>query len=144
MGDAVIEYIRLRTLEGRDKNNKKFPKYTKQYAETKGVSVDSVDLFLEGDLLDELSLLTHKSGELVIGYEKGAEINGKAEGNILGTYGQGEPIKGKQRDFLGITKNDLSVLIDTFEDDEITLSEKDIDTIAKNAARDILGIEIDD
>jgi hypothetical protein len=134
----------LRTLEGRDKNNKKFPKYTKAYADEKGVSRDSVDLFLEGDLLDELSLLNHKSGELVIGYEKGADINGKAEGNILGTYGQTEPIKGKQRDFLGITKSDLKTVIDTIDQEDVTLTKADIDRIARDAARSILGIEFDE
>ena len=101
-------------------------------------------MFLSGDLLDELSVINHKPGELVIGYEKGAEINGKAEGNILGTYGQSEPIKGKQRDFLGITRSDLKTVIDTIDQEDVTLTEANIDQIARDAARNILGIEFDE
>lgn len=101
-------------------------------------------MFLDGELLDELSLLKHKPGEIVIGYEKGASVNGKAEGNILGTYGQSEPIKGKQRDFLGITNSDLKTVIETINEDDISLSETDIDKIARDAARNILGIEFED
>lgn len=143
LAESVIEFIRLRTLEGKDKNNRKFAKYSKAYAERKGVSRDSVDLFLSGELLEELKPLSHKSGEIVIGYDKGNdELNGKAEGNILGTYGNSTPVT-KGRDYLGITKKDLSSIVRTLGE-EVTLTDQDIDAIARQAARDILGIEFED
>lgn len=142
----MVEYIRVRTLSGKDKNNRKFPKYTADYAKEKGVSRESVDLFLDGELLENLKVLSHKKGEVIIGYDKEDEaLNGKAEGNILGTYGQSEPIPGKKRDFLGITKGDLKGVLSEFEtQDEVDLSEQDIDTLARNAARELLGIDFDE
>jgi len=129
-----------------DKNNRKLPSYTPEYARDKGVTRDSVDLFLSGDLLENMQLLSHKSGELTIGFDKGdQELNGKAEGNILGTYGQPRPIPGKKRDFLGITKGDLKSVLSEYKNiDEVDLSESDIDTLARNAARELLGIDFDE
>ncbi len=71
-----------------------------------------VDLQLSGDMLAALSLLSHKSGEITIGFENGTLENDKAEGNILGTYGQKSPIPGKKRDFLGIEPSKLRDFID--------------------------------
>lgn len=146
LGEAVVEYIRVRTLSGKDKNNRKFSKYSANYAKEKGVSRDSVDLFLDGELLESLKVLSHKRGELIIGYDKEDDaLNGKAEGNILGTYGQSEPIPGKKRDFLGITKGDLKGVLNEFENQrEVDLSEQDIDALARNAARELLGIDFDE
>lgn len=145
LAEAVVEYIRVRSLDGIDKNGRKFPKYTADYAKSKGVSRDSVDLFLSGELLENLQVLSHKNGEVIIGYDKSDdELNGKAEGNILGTYGQSEPIPGKKRDFLGITKKDLNGLLDAQESEEITLNDDDIDAIARRAAERMLGISFED
>jgi hypothetical protein len=110
IADEIIDFIRDRTASGLDKNNNKFKKYSKQYAKKKGVDIDDVDLILEGDMLDKLKPLKTSSGEIVIGYEKGDEVNGKAEGNILGSYGK-EPNKKKARDFLGISREDLADIL---------------------------------
>jgi hypothetical protein len=142
-GEAVVEFIRQRTLSGLDKNNRKFAKYTKEYAERKGVSRDDVDLFLDGEMLENLKVLSHSAGKIMIGYDKGDEINGKAEGNILGTYGQPSPVT-KPRDFLGITKKDLGGILRAAESEDITLTGDDIDAIARKAATEILGINFDD
>lgn len=114
IAEVVIDHIINRSAAGLDKNDKKFPKYSKDYAEKKGVGVSDVDLILEGEMLESIMLLSHKSGEITIGFDKSDEdLNGKAEGNILGSYG-GEPNKKKARDFLGISGDDLEVLIDSF------------------------------
>jgi len=141
LGEAVVEYIRNRTLDGLDKNNRKFAKYSKKYAEAKGVSRDSVDLFLSGDMLEALKVLSHKSGEITVGFDKDDPLNGRAEGNIKGTYGQDSKVA-PARDFLGITKKDLSGILNA-ADEEITLTDDSIDAIARRAARDILGIDFD-
>jgi hypothetical protein len=113
IADEVIDFIRDRSFAGLDKNNKKFKKYSDQYAKKKGVGVDDVDLVLEGEMLDELMLLSHKAGEITIGYEKGSPVNDKAEGNILGSYGR-DPNPKKARDFLGISRKDLMDIVDTY------------------------------
>ena len=95
-------------------------------------------------MLSDLKLLSHKNGELTIGFEKGSKSNGKAEGNIKGTYGQPKPVQAP-RDFLGISQEELDVLLDTI-DEEVPqdepirgLSDEEIETLARNAAREILG-----
>ena len=144
LGEAVVEFIRSRTLEGKDKNNRKFAKYSKAYAERKGVSRDSVDLMFSGDMLDGIKLLNHKSGEITVGFDKDDELNGRAEGNIKGTYGQSVPVT-KPRDFLGITKGDLEGLTSGLDDiEDVQLSDTDIDRLARKAAREILGIDFGD
>jgi hypothetical protein len=141
ISDAVIEYIKNRTLDGLDKNLEKFPNYTKNYASFKGVSVSDVDLVFSGDMLSDLKLLSHKSGELTIGFEKGSKSNGKAEGNIKGTYGQPKPVQAP-RDFLGISEEEVTSLIDNvgIQDESLVgLSDAEIEAIARKAAEDIFG-----
>lgn len=69
--ELAIEQINQRTLDGKTIHGGKFKKYSKEYAEMKGVSRDSVDLFLEGDMLD--SLETQEDGnkiKITIGGDK--------------------------------------------------------------------------
>ena len=120
LGEEIVDFIINRSAAGKDKNGNKFPNYTKSYADKKGVDTDQVDLVLTGDMMDELEVLSHKKGELTIGYQKGADVNDKAEGNILGTYGQDKPNKKKARDFLGISKQDLADILsdDAYDSEE--------------------------
>lgn len=145
IADAILTHIVGRTMAGFDKDNEKFAKYTKKYAELKGVGVSEVDLLLSGEMLSELKVLNIKPGEIEIGYKGSKELIGKVEGNILGTYGQPEPIPGKARDFLGIDAADVDVIIDSFADEDVPkLTAEDVDQIARQAAREILGdIEFD-
>jgi hypothetical protein len=141
ISEAVIEYIKNRTLDGLDKNLEKFPNYTKNYASFKGVSVSDVDLVFSGDMLSDLKLLSHKSGELTIGFENGSRSNGKAEGNIKGTYGQPKPVSAP-RDFLGITDIEVESLLDNLEietEQASGLSDAEIEIIARKAAEEIFG-----
>lgn len=105
-----------RTQAGKDKDGKPFKKYSKAYAESldfqnAGKSKNKIDLTLSGDMLAALTLLDERDGKLKIGYEKGSDEEGRAEGNILGSYG-GEPDKSKARDFLGIKSRELQRIID--------------------------------
>jgi hypothetical protein len=108
----IIDFIIERSSRGLDKNNKKFKKYTKQYADIKGVGTGEVDLVLSGDMMDELDLISHRSGEILIGYDRDSDINGKVEGNVKGTYGSDEPKK--PRDFLGISEKDLEKILSEY------------------------------
>lgn len=121
IGQEVIDYIVKRTQEGKDKNNRDFPGYTEKGVNGRKINgyVDSLDfriagkskrdvnLTLSGDMLSLLQVLKIEEGKIVIGYKSGDKINGRVEGNVLGTYGQSSPIRGKKRDFLGIKTSDL-------------------------------------
>ena len=143
IADAIVTHIVGRTMAGLDKNDDKFKKYSKKYAESKGVGVSEVDLLLSGEMLTELKPIKVTADGVEVGYKGSKELIGKVEGNILGTYGQSDPIPGKARDFLGIQDSDVDVIISAYqeelEDDEVTLSDDDLDKIAREAAREILG-----
>ncbi len=101
----IIEFIKHRTVKkSLDRKNRSFPKYEKEYAISKGSS--KVNLLLSTEMLANLKVLKTKKGSVTIGYEKGSNINGKAEGNITGSYGQPSPNRKKARDFLGINATD--------------------------------------
>jgi hypothetical protein len=142
IADAIVTHIVGRTIAGLDKEDKKFSKYTKKYAKDKGVGVGEVDLLLSGEMLSELKPLKITADGVEIGYKGSKELVGKVEGNILGTYGQPEPIPGKARDFLGIDDDAVDVIISAYQeelDEQPRLSEEDLDRIAREAAREILG-----
>lgn len=106
IAQEIIDYIQARSKAGRDKNESQMPGYSASY---KG-SLDfknagksgKVNLTLSGDMLAALKILDVQSGRVKIGYDDSDPEAGRAEGNILGTYGQDSPIRGKKRDFLGI------------------------------------------
>jgi hypothetical protein len=142
IADAIVTHIVGRTLAGLDKDDKRFPRYTKQYADNKGVGRNDVDLLLSGEMLDELKPLKVTADGIELGYQGSKELVGKVEGNILGSYGR-DPDPDKARDFLGIKDEDVDIIISAYEDeieeDEDKLSDEDLDKIAREAAREILG-----
>jgi hypothetical protein len=141
IADAIVTHIVGRTMAGLDKDDKKFSKYSRKYADKKGVGVSDVDLLLSGEMLDELKAIKVTADGVEIGYKGSKELVGKVEGNILGTYGQPEPIPGKARDFLGIDDSSVDVIIDAYleESEDEELSDEDMDRLAREAAREILG-----
>lgn len=116
----ILNFIRERTQKKNvDKNNRPFPAYSSSYAKSldfkiAGKSKGSVDLTLSGDMLGALDLLSHKKGELLIGFENGSQENARADGNIRGTYGQSKPNSSKARDFLGISPTDLKTILKNY------------------------------
>lgn len=114
----VVDFIVKRSKDGLDKDNKPFKGYSESYKKSldfkiAGKSSGDVNLTLSGDMLGALDILNHKKGELIIGYENGSEENGKADGNIRGTYGNSKSV-GPKRDFLGIAKKDLKLILDKY------------------------------
>ena len=119
IADDVIDFIIERTANGIDKNGNDFPEYSKQYAKKKGVSVQAVDLVASGEMMlsQQLKKIKDSAGQIVIGYDgRSKKLNAKVEGNITGSYG-GEPNKKKARDFLGISRKDLMVIVGQYEED---------------------------
>jgi len=142
IAQEVIDFIINRTKSGKNINGKSFPGYTKEYKVFKGSS--NVDLTLSEEMLNAISLLNHKSGEILIGFDKSdKELNGKAEGNQLGTYGQPTPIKGKARPFLGIKGEDLKNILDQFPVQKSEARDKATDDLTAALAADALVDGID-
>ena len=121
IGEAIVEFIRDRTETGVGvRSNGKggwrahtFADYSEEYAEWKGQR--RVDLRLSDEMLDELSVLDTGGKGVTIGFDGDAALQGKVEGNRLGTYGRKRPIPGKDRDFLGITSSDLALILDPYK-----------------------------
>ncbi len=115
LAQEVLQFIRDRTDTGKDKNNVKFPKYSRSYINSldfrnAGKKAGNVNIKLSGDTMAAMDVISHKKGSILIGYENGTRENNVAEGNITGSYGR-NPNPGKARDFLGISKGDLSNII---------------------------------
>ena len=121
VADLIVERIVNRTDKGIDKNDKPFVGYSQSYKDSLDFKIagkGKVNLQLSGDMLAALSVLDVTSRSAVIGFERGSEENGKADGNIRGTYGRSKPIAGKARDFLGISYEELSKIIDVIKNDK--------------------------
>ena len=121
VADLIIERIVNRTDQGKDKDGRRFPGYSKSYKESLDFKVagksSKVDLQLSGDMLAALSVLDKTSRSVTIGFENGSEENAKADGNIRGTYGNPSPNPKKARDFLGITIKELTDIIKFIKED---------------------------
>jgi len=115
IADLVIEYMVDRTLSGKDAEGKRFPKYSKSYTESldfkNAGKSKKVNLQLSGDMLAAIDLLKDQDGKIVVGIDPKSDEAGRAEGNILGSYG-GDPDPKKARNFLGIDKKRLNKIID--------------------------------
>lgn len=145
----VIDFIVERTKSGKNVDGKQFPGYSKSYTKSldfkiAGKSKSKVDLTLSEEMLNSIGLLNHSSGELLVGFDKTDDkLNGKAEGNQLGTYGQPKPIKGKARPFLGISSADLKKILSNYpetKDDSVATAEEKL--AAAQAAGDLVdGID---
>lgn len=67
-GDLVSDYIVDRTLSGKDINNRKFKQYSSEYAERKGVTRNSVNMALTGNMLESIQDETDENTiKIVIG-----------------------------------------------------------------------------
>lgn len=114
--DEALQYIRERTARGEGVGGRKFPGYTKEYIESldfknAGKSGSKVNLKLSGDMIAAHDLLSHRKGSVLLGYENGTEENARAEGNRLGTYGQKKPDPKKARDFMGLTPEEVEIVL---------------------------------
>lgn len=148
----VIDFIVERTRKGKAPDGSNFPgTYSKGYRGSldykiagKPKSGRPIDLTLSGEMLDSLALLNHGKGALTIGYERGDPINGKVEGNRLGTYGSDTPKPKLARDFLGINKDDLKKILEKYpKEDAKEVAEKNLNA-AKKAKKLVEGIEFED
>lgn len=115
----VVEFMIKRTQKGLDKDNRRLKPYSKGYKESfefraAGKS-GKVNLTSSEEMMDEMKGLKDTDGSLDIGYDgRKNALNGKVEGNRLGTYGNKKPVVSGGRDFLGITNSDLKRILKRF------------------------------
>ena len=121
IGKGIVERIIKRTQSGIDKNGKAFPRYNKEYAKEKGST--HVDLTLTEDMLTELDIVSHKAGEITVGYEMSNPEAPKASGNNTGKYGNQTPILSKARPFIGVTEKEKTLIIAKAEQSFKTLEQ---------------------
>lgn len=124
VGLEIIEHIKKRTSKGLDKSGNpwkgKAGTYSKSYKKSLDFKVagksNIVNLELSSEMLNSMKVISHRKGELLIGYDKSnKELNGKVEGNRKGTYGRSSPIRGKARDFLGIERKKLTEIQNRYD-----------------------------
>lgn len=110
----IVDFIIKRTESGKGKDGKDFPKYSKSYKDSFDFKVagksGTVNLTLSGEMLNELQVLMAERGKLEIGFDPDSDVNDRAEGNILGSYG-GEPNKSKARNFLALSKTEIANIL---------------------------------
>jgi len=146
IASEVIDRIVARTKQGKDKEGNTFAPYSKSYKESLDFKIggksSKVNLTLSGDMLDSIELLRN-GPKTEIGYRASSPERGKAEGNILGTYGNPSPVA-PPRDFLGISPEELSKILKNYtpksEADIQTQRTKAIDAESRRIA-DLLGLQ---
>jgi hypothetical protein len=119
VAEEILNYIIERTKDGKGVDNTpwvgKAGEYEDSYKNSLEFKIarktDKVNLSLSGEMLDSLEILQAKKGKIVIGYQRGSEMNGRAEGNILGTYGSDVPNPSKARNFMELSNNELSKIL---------------------------------
>lgn len=120
IAQEVIDFIVKRTQDGLDVKGEPWKGKRGEYADSYSKSLDfkiagksknKVNLTLSSDMLNDLELIKNSKGKIQIGYKKSNPSYGKAEGNILGTYGSDTPIRGKSRPFLGISRDKLVEIV---------------------------------
>ena len=97
--ELAIDFIENRTLDGKEiDGTTDFTEYTQEYADAKGVTRDSVDLFLRGNMLESIGRRTSKErvNTVFIQMKKGLQTK-KAFRHDTGDDGM------TKREFFGIT-----------------------------------------
>lgn len=105
--ELAVDKMVQRTASGKDVKNENFKPYTKDYAAKKGVSRNSVDLILTGDMLNGFENEKTDRNNVEISIKESE--TGKAHGNITGSYGKSSGSKSKARDFFGF-RNESDLL----------------------------------
>jgi hypothetical protein len=115
VAEEILNFIVERSKAGKGMDGEKFPGYSKSYKESLDFKIagksSKVNLTLSGEMLDSLEVLQARKGKIVIGFQRGSDMNARAEGNILGSYGQPNPNPSKARNFMELSNNELSKIL---------------------------------
>lgn len=145
----VIDKIIKRTKQGKDKDGATFAPYSTEYRNSQnfknGGKSGAVNLVLSGDMLDSISILKNAAGKVSIGFDKGSAENGKADGNIRGTFGHSKTV-GPKRDFLGISDDELETILRRYPPDSKKSDRRTFEVLTTRAEADRLSgaVNVDD
>lgn len=140
IAEDIIDFIIERTKSGKGKDGERFPGYSAEYKKSLEFKIagktNKVDLTLSGEMLDSIEIIEAKNGKIKFGYSSSNPMAGRAEGNMIGSYG-GKPNPGKERRFLEISQKELSRIVQKVGElpDKI---QSDISKAAKQGALDIV------
>lgn len=141
IAEEILNYVVERSKSGKGKDGKAFPKYSKEYMESFEFKASgkskNVNLTLSGEMLDSLEILEARKGKIVIGFERGSNMNERAEGNILGSYGKPDPDPKKARNFLDISNKEISKIVSSIDILPRDI-QKEISSAAKRGAIDLI------
>lgn len=130
--EIAIEQIKNRTLDGKTINGSKFKRYSKAYADFKGVTRDSVDLFLEGDMLDSLDYK-----------DNGSKIEIEVKGDLQTKKGYnhfvGDTVP--KRPWFGLTDSEAREIADAVKEVVEEKPKKKLTLADLKSALDMLDIE---
>lgn len=130
--EIAIEQINNRTLDGKTINGGKFKKYSKKYAEFKGVTRDSVDLFLEGDMLDSLDAEENGNKVKIL-------IDNDLETKKGYNHHMGDTLP--KRPWFGITTDEARAIANTIKEDVQVQEKKSFTLSDLQDALKVLGLE---
>lgn len=134
--ELVQASIESRTLDGLTINGGKFKKYSKKYADFKGVTRSSVDLFLDGDMLDGIGRRKskEKSNTVFIQMKKGIETKKAFNHNTGDTL--------PKREFFGITDNEAKKIAAQIKEEKVEKESTPKRSMSSlKSALDLLDIE---
>ena len=123
IASEVIRYLEKRASRGHGVNDRPWKSqaarsYSTSYKQSKDYKIagktGKVNVQLSKDMLTAVQLLSHKEGEIKVGIRMSAPEWARGKGNILGTYGQKTPIRGKKRQFLEIGALDKRKFLEKF------------------------------
>lgn len=154
IGLEIVRYIRERTLEGKGPGDKRWSgeagKYSDAYVKSLNFRIGrkskgKVNLKLEGDMLEAITILEQRKGKIKYGVDEGSDQAGKVEGNVRGTYGNSSPIPGKKRPFLDITQEELKKILSKYPvRDEVARTERTESILSSKLAAQIFEEEAQD
>lgn len=104
---AVIDAIVERTRSGKSVKGNSFKKLSKAYAGIKGTS--KVNLTLDGDMLDELDIVSIKGNKVKIGWDD------TVQSNKAFNHDTGDTLP--KREFFGATEAELKAIVKEFKDE---------------------------
>jgi hypothetical protein len=128
-----IELINDRTLDGKDINGKKFTKYSIDYAKKKGVTRNSVDMFLEGDMLDDIEPLTETINTVTFGMENTL--------SRLKSDNHNNGVTLPKREFFGVTQKEAKRIAKDIRDKKVDVRKRGLTLAEIRAAVNQLGLE---
>ena len=126
--ELVVDRIVSRTTDGKDIEGKKFTPYSENYAEKKGVSRNSVDLVLNGDMLNAFEDSIERKNIIKVAVSDGTETLKSYNHNVGDTL--------PRRTYFGVIKeNEINAI--RREVDSVKGSQDKLEEVQKTTLADI-------